>query len=103
MCTKTINPNNHSAIFEPEYLLSMGCGKNRFTIVSFRTGASAIVSLISYLLTAIIKSLSYLPQAIATWLTAKLSLTSASYRTESGSHRNKKSLLRQHDGLSCVN
>src|SRR2546421_544114 len=57
MCTKTINPNNHSAIFEPEYLLSMGCGKNRPTIFSFRTGASAIVSVISYLLTAIIKSL----------------------------------------------
>src|SRR5437762_4294326 len=57
MCTKTINPNNHSAILEPEYLLSMGCGKNRPTIFSFRTGASAIVSVISYLLTAIIKSL----------------------------------------------
>src|SRR5438067_11011695 len=57
MCTKTINPNNHSAIFEPEYLLSIGCGKNRPTIFSFRTGASAIVSVISYLLTAIIRSL----------------------------------------------
>src|ERR1700730_9459193 len=28
MCTKTINPNNHSAIFEPEYVLSMGWGKS---------------------------------------------------------------------------